>query len=86
MLKQQGRRTLSTYSLITVQDNTMLKLYLLPALIVASLITVQDNTMLKPPYWLSRRSSGLITVQDNTMLKPLFMSMIFTHMFNYRSG
>ena len=50
MLKQQGRRTLSTYSLITVQDNTMLKLYLLPALIVASLITVQDNTMLKPPY------------------------------------
>ena len=34
--------------LITVQDNTMLKLHVLHALRNKSLITVQDNTMLKP--------------------------------------
>ena len=55
--------------LITVQDNTMLKLY--PGLILTliSLITVQDNTMLKLTHFSLSFNFCLITVQDNTMLK-----------------
>ena len=57
------------FSLITVQDNTMLKLHFryLPAIL--RLITVQDNTMLKPCIPRGRTAISLITVQDNTMLK-----------------
>ena len=50
MLKPDERRDNQYGGLITVQDNTMLKLALPPSENAASLITVQDNTMLKPNY------------------------------------
>ena len=56
--------------LITVQDNTMLKLGKLFNFKVFCLITVQDNTMLKHAERLHGLFNRLITVQDNTMLKP----------------
>ena len=55
--------------LITVQDNTMLKLLRLTTLSIIRLITVQDNTMLKLHVLHALRNKSLITVQDNTMLK-----------------
>ena len=55
--------------LITVQDNTMLKLCRVFALPPHGLITVQDNTMLKLAIAKALTFIGLITVQDNTMLK-----------------
>ena len=50
MLKLPLRLSRLNLSLITVQDNTMLKLEVLKCSDKIGLITVQDNTMLKPPY------------------------------------
>ena len=50
MLKHSGAIVLVKDSLITVQDNTMLKPIDWNDLTVKSLITVQDNTMLKHQY------------------------------------
>ncbi len=58
------------FSLITVQDNTILKHYTELYEGQKGLITVQDNTMLKLCRSHSVLSPRLITVQDNTMLKP----------------
>ena len=69
MLKPPRRTPQANPCLITVQDNTMLKLWNTRNNGERSLITVQDNTMLKPIQILSKPKLSLITVQDNTMLK-----------------
>ena len=71
MLKHNSKEISWTSSLITVQDNTMLKPWLIGKPIEFCLITVQDNTMLKPINWIDTILNGLITVQDNTMLKQV---------------
>ena len=69
MLKPYSNCTERPVGLITVQDNTMLKQYILRKLYLVCLITVQDNTMLKLLEFGKSLAQGLITVQDNTMLK-----------------
>ena len=71
MLKRKADCSFYCNCLITVQDNTMLKLALPPSENAASLITVQDNTMLKLTILCNSGIYGLITVQDNTMLKHI---------------
>ena len=48
MLKLRGKESEMHGGLITVQDNTMLKLSSYYDYKIGGLITVQDNTMLKP--------------------------------------
>ena len=69
MLKLRLMSALLFVSLITVQDNTMLKLIPLIFRGCYGLITVQDNTMLKLYIQTMSSFQCLITVQDNTMLK-----------------
>ena len=69
MLKHLLRTAKRFLCLITVQDNTMLKLVSSAMISPSRLITVQDNTMLKHKVLFNMRKFGLITVQDNTMLK-----------------
>ena len=71
MLKLVKRNEEMGSSLITVQDNTMLKHNFATQFILPGLITVQDNTMLKRYGMRVSKVHCLITVQDNTMLKPL---------------
>ena len=47
MLKLRGKESEMHGGLITVQDNTMLKLKEIDIVFDSCLITVQDNTMLK---------------------------------------
>ena len=47
MLKPISRQNRKRDCLITVQDNTMLKLTFIGVFAIIGLITVQDNTMLK---------------------------------------
>ena len=70
MLKRGIRLWKTQKSLITVQDNTMLKPDERRDNQYGGLITVQDNTMLKLALPPSENAASLITVQDNTMLKP----------------
>ena len=50
MLKRNYTFKIPGISLITVQDNTMLKLSIGTFMEMYCLITVQDNTMLKPAF------------------------------------
>ena len=78
MLKQQLNLTPQLLSLITVQDNTMLKPNGHITALEPRLITVQDNTMLKHGHAEQLCSRSLITVQDNTMLKPQIQASLRT--------
>ena len=69
MLKPETNVPEYNEGLITVQDNTMLKLLNSHLQTFTSLITVQDNTMLKHKVDIGVYIVSLITVQDNTMLK-----------------
>ena len=73
MLKLLHHAPFTLGSLITVQDNTMLKPISSRFGRRKSLITVQDNTMLKPIARATPSKVCLITVQDNTMLKQRFV-------------
>ncbi len=57
MLKPIPREFFMLPRLITVQDNTMLKLKMKHKMNLMSLITVQDNTMLKPQIQASLRTT-----------------------------
>ena len=69
MLKRDIASLKVVAGLITVQDNTMLKLIAGRRSTLLCLITVQDNTMLKLAVKYNGKVYSLITVQDNTMLK-----------------
>ena len=86
MLKLRGKESEMHGGLITVQDNTMLKLCKLFNFKVFCLITVQDNTMLKHTERRLTQLGSLITVQDNTMLKLKLLFRNKSALFNYRSG
>ena len=64
-------------SLITVQDNTMLKPEYDNTSGKKRLITVQDNTMLKRHGMRVSKVHCLITVQDNTMLKQISSIVVY---------
>ena len=86
MLKLLADNYSISAGLITVQDNTMLKLRECFTISLIGLITVQDNTMLKPGKEQKIEKDSLITVQDNTMLKQWLSTFATTYRFNYRSG
>ena len=78
MLKHKYNGFSVNFSLITVQDNTMLKLDSPFLFLNYCLITVQDNTMLKQQGRRTLSTYSLITVQDNTMLKPQIQASLRT--------
>ena len=61
---------MSFESLVSIQNNTALKLNLSPWNFELGLVSIQNNTALKPERLATIEMVSLVSIQNNTALKP----------------